>query len=154
MVSRFTLSDSKSTQISNTLLSILAGLNNAVIWMVSTCPLISKSSNPSINPLGIVPITIGITVTFMFQFFFSSLARSTYLFLFQFYSVVCPDSKVHNSVGSKFPFFIFCSLLLDLVVWPGLDDLIVSQNLRKLCASHSPGLIIGCTYTICLYGQI
>ena len=31
---------------SRTVLSILADVNNAVVWMVSTCPLISKSSNP------------------------------------------------------------------------------------------------------------
>ena len=37
------LSDSKSTQVSRTLLSILA---NAVLWMVSIHPLISNSSSP------------------------------------------------------------------------------------------------------------
>ena len=45
------LSDSKSPQISRTLLSILVDLNNAVVWMVSTRPLISKSFSPCINPL-------------------------------------------------------------------------------------------------------
>ena len=37
------LSDSKSPQLSRTLLSILADLNNAVVWTVSTRPVISKS---------------------------------------------------------------------------------------------------------------
>ena len=73
------LSDSKSPQVFRTLLSILADLNNAVIWMVSPCPLISKSSFPSTNPMVTVPnapITIGITVIFMLHSFFSSsLAR-------------------------------------------------------------------------------
>ena len=55
MVSHMTLSDSKSTQVSRTLLSILANLNYAVVWMVSGCPLISNDSSPFINPLGIVP---------------------------------------------------------------------------------------------------
>ena len=53
--------------------SILADLNNAVVWMVSACPIIFKSSSPFSNPLGIVPstpITISITVTFMFHVFF------------------------------------------------------------------------------------
>ena len=46
-----------------TVLSILADLNNAVIWIVSTRPLIFKSSSPLNNPsLTILrtPITIGI----------------------------------------------------------------------------------------------
>ena len=38
-------SHSKSPQISRTLLSILVGLNNVVVWMVSTRPFISKSSS-------------------------------------------------------------------------------------------------------------
>ena len=53
--------------------------------MVSTCPLLFKSSNPFTNPLGIVPsapTTIVITVTFMLHSFFSSLARSSYSSLF------------------------------------------------------------------------
>ena len=56
--------------------------------MVSTYPLISKFSSPFINPLGIVPITIGITVTFMFHSFFSSLARSIYLSLFLLFLIL------------------------------------------------------------------
>ena len=70
IVSHTSLSDSKSPQISRTLLSILADLNNAVVWMVSTRPLISKFSSPCSNPLVTVrraPIPIGLTVTFMFQ---------------------------------------------------------------------------------------
>ena len=105
MVSHWILSDSKSPQVSRTILSILADLNNAVVWMVSTRPLISKSSNSYTSLLVTVPrapITLGITVTFMFHNFFNSLARSRYLFFFSlsFYSVVSWDSKVHNSAGS------------------------------------------------------
>ena len=50
--------------------------------MFSTCPLISKSSDSFINPLGIVPsapVIIGITVTSMFHSYFISLARFKYL---------------------------------------------------------------------------
>ena len=53
--------------------------------MVSTRPPTSKSSSRFNNPLVTVPkapITIGITVTFMFHSFFNSLARSRYLSLF------------------------------------------------------------------------
>ena len=55
-------------QVSRTFVGILADLNNAVVWMVSTRRLISKSSSPCTNPFVNVPgapITIGITVTFI-----------------------------------------------------------------------------------------
>ena len=69
MVFHWSLNDSKSLQFSRTLLSILAVLNNAVVWMVSTLPPTSKSSSPFSNPLITVtkaPITI---VTCMFHSF-------------------------------------------------------------------------------------
>ena len=75
----------KSPQVSRTLLCILADLNNALVSMVSTRPLISKSSSLLTNLLLIVlsaPITNGITVTFMFLNFFSSLALLLLLSLF------------------------------------------------------------------------
>ena len=72
MVSHWDVRDCKCTQVTRILLSILADLNNAVVSMVSTCSLISKSPSPFTNLLGIVPnalITIGITVTFMLHSF-------------------------------------------------------------------------------------
>ena len=68
----WSLGDSKSLQVSRPLLSILADLSNAVVWMVSTRPLIFKSSSPCTNPLITVlseSFRIGITVTFMFHSF-------------------------------------------------------------------------------------
>ena len=85
MLFNWSLSDSKFPHVSRTLLSILAVLNNAVVWMVSTRPPTSKSSSPFNNHLVIVPkasITIGIIVTFMSHSFFNSLARSRYLTFF------------------------------------------------------------------------
>ena len=85
MVFHWSMSDSKSPQVSRTLLSILSIFNNAVVWMVSTHPPASKSSNPFNNPLVTVPkvpITVGIIVTYMFHSFFNSLARSRYLSFF------------------------------------------------------------------------
>ena len=64
---------------------ILAVLNNAVVWMVSTRPPTSKSSSPFSNPLVTVPkapITIAIIVTCMFQSFYNSFERSRYLSFF------------------------------------------------------------------------
>ena len=85
MVFHWSLSDSKSPQVSRILLSILAVLNNVVFWMVSTRPPTSKSSSPFSNSLVTVPkapITIGIIVTCMIHSFFNSLARSRYLSFF------------------------------------------------------------------------
>ena len=85
MVFHWILSDSKSPHVSTSLISILADLNNAVVWMASTRSLFSKSSSPFINPSVTVPrapITIGIIVTFMRHSFFNSLARTRHLFLF------------------------------------------------------------------------
>ena len=68
MVFHWSVSDSKSPQVSRTRLSILAVLNNTVVWMVSTRPPNSMSSSPVDNPLVTVPktpITIGTIVTFM-----------------------------------------------------------------------------------------
>ena len=88
----------------------LWSLNNskrpAVVWMVSISPIIYKSSSPFIIPFVSVlsvPITIGITVNFMFRRFCSSPASSKYLFLFaffQFYPVISRIGKVHYSTGS------------------------------------------------------
>ena len=85
MVFNWRLSDSKSPQISRTLLCILAVFNNAVVWMVSTRPPTSKSPRPFNNPLVTVPnapITIGIIVSFMFHSFFNSIARLIIILLF------------------------------------------------------------------------
>ena len=78
MVFHWSLSDSKSPQVSRTRLRILAVLSNAVVWIVSTRPPTSKSSRPFNNPFVIVPnapITIGTIVAFMFHSFFNSLGQ-------------------------------------------------------------------------------
>ena len=46
MFIHWSLSDSKSPQVSRTLLSILTDLNNVVVWTASTRPVISKSFSP------------------------------------------------------------------------------------------------------------
>ena len=85
MVFHWSLSDSKSPQVSRTRLRILAVLSDAVVWIVSTRPPTSKSSRLFNNPLVFVPnapITKGTIVTFMFHSFFNSLATSRYLSFF------------------------------------------------------------------------
>ena len=88
MVFHWSLSDRKSPQLSRTLLSILAVLNTAVVWMVSNRPPTFKSSSPFNNPsltLSKAPIRIGTIDTFMFHSFFNSLARSRYLYYYYYY---------------------------------------------------------------------
>ena len=112
-VFHWSLSDSKSPQVSRTLLSILAVFNNAVVWMVSTRPPTSKSSRPFNNPLVTVPkapITIGIIVTFMFHSLFNSLARSRYLSLFSHsFSFILWSAGTAKSTILQI-FFFFCWL--------------------------------------------
>ena len=114
MVFHWSLSDNKSPQVSRTLLSILADFNTAVVWMVSTRPIISKSS--SSNPLATVPsvpITIGITFTFMFHSFYYSLTRSWHLsffspfFSFTLRSLRKAKSTIRQVLFFSFSFFFF-----------------------------------------------
>ena len=112
MVIHWRLSDSKSPQISRTLLSILAVFNNSVVWMVSTCPPTSKSPRPFYNPLVTVPkapITIGIIVNFMFHSFFNSLVRSRYLSLFShsFSFILWFAGTAKSKILQIFFFFFF-----------------------------------------------
>ena len=104
MVFHWSLSDSKSPRISRNLLSILANLNNDVVWMVSTGLLTSSKSSSSFNNLFVTvrkaPITIGIIATFLFHSFFQFLSKIEILILlftfFQFYSLVSQYSLCHH----------------------------------------------------------
>ena len=95
IVFHWRLSDSKSPQVSRTLLSILAVFNNAVVWMVSTRRL--TSFNNSLVTVPKAPITIGMIVTFMFLIFFQFSCKVEVLIslftFYQFCSVVSRDSK-------------------------------------------------------------
>ena len=135
----------KFLQFSRTLLSILANLNNAVIWIVSIRPLISNSSISCTNLLGTeprAPITIGITVTFMFHSFFSVLWQGRGIYLSFCFPSVLPQSPQCGR------FSFSCWISLGLVVWPRLDDPFISQNPIEVYVSHFPGRILGCAYTI------
>ena len=100
------LSDGKSPQVPRTLLSILVDLNIAVVWMLSVRPPIFNSSSP-------LPITTGITVTFLFHRFFSTLARSKYLSLFSFSFIF-----IRYSAGTrKTTIWQVLFFLNDLMVW-------------------------------------
>ena len=135
------------SQVSRTLLSILVDLNNAVVWMVSTCPLVSKSFGLFTDPLEIVLYTIGITVTFMFHrcfysfSFFCSLARSIYLplFLISFNFTLWSARTAKSTIRQV---LFICELSLGLVICQRFGDSFVSENPWELCAFHSPGMDI------------
>ena len=136
MDSHWISSDSKSPQASRTLFIILTDLNNAAVWMVSTHPVISKSSRACTNPLVTVPrvhITIGVIVSFLFQGFFSSKAQ-LFLVLFTFFNSDCGQPGQQNPQFCKFSFFSFFSFLL---IFMSSDYL--AEIKRSVCISKSQG---------------
>ena len=157
MVFNWSLNDSKSPQVSRTLLSILANLNYAVVKMVSICAFISKSSS-FFGIVLIASITIDITVTFMsrssFGFSYKIKVRISHFGFFNFtlWYAGMTTSAIRRDLF--FNFFFLLWLPLRLVVWAILGDLFVSQNPREVSATHSPRWILGCAYIICSHGQI
>ena len=142
MVFHWRLSDSKSPQVSWTLLSILAVFDYADVWMVSTRSPTSKSSRPFNNPLVTepkAPIKIGIIVTFMFHSFFNSLARSRYLSLFSHsFSFILWSTRTAKSTILKIFFFF----LLLIIIRSGLRaeirwSVCISKSHRSLWVSFS-----------------
>ena len=117
----WSLSYTKSLEVCRTLLSVLADLYNAILCMVFSRPLISKSSNPCTKNVVTVrstPITIGLTVAFMFHSDFSmSLAMSRYISLFSlscnfaFCSVGTTKSSIRQVLFSCF-FFVVVDLFV------------------------------------------
>ena len=123
MVFPWRLSDSKSLQVSRTLLSILAIFNNAVVRMVSTRPSTSKSSRLFNNPLVTVPkapSTIGIIVTFMFHSFFQFSSKVKVLIsLFTFFGQPGQESRQFRD----FLFFFVVVVVVDYYkVWSSGRD--------------------------------
>ena len=144
MVFHRCLSDSKSPQISRTLLSILADLKK-FRWS----PLVLLFPSPPV-PLSIlwwlylscqlqlVSPSLSSSVVF-----FSSLARSRYLSLFPLsFSSTLRSVGMAKSTIWQVPFF--CWQSLGLVVWPRLNDSFVFQNPKEFCVSH----FLVCEYTI------
>ena len=140
MVFHWSLSDSKSPQISRTRLRILAVLSNAVAWIVSTRPPNFKSSRPFNNPFVIVlnaPFTIGTIVTFMFHSFFQFSSKVEVIILFftflQIYSVVRGTSKSTILQVLFFLLIIMRSGLLAGIRW----SVCMLKSHRSLCESFS-----------------
>ena len=101
----------ESPQFSKIFLSTLADLNNVVVWIVSSRPLISKSFSPFTNPWFYREHEL--------QMISPPLLCSTIFFQF----------------SSKVQVLIFLTYL-------------IFRNSRGVCASHFPGQITVCAYTI------
>ena len=131
------MSDCHFPHVAWIILSILAYINNPVVWMVSTRPLISKSPIPCTNPwlnVRSAAIKIRITVTYMFHSF-SVLKEvfGTYL-SFCFHSVsscVHPERHRHYSAGSLLFWIITRSGHQIEIRWSGC----ISKSQFILCFS-------------------
>ena len=114
MVFHWSLSDSKSPQVSRTLLSILAVLNSAVVWMVSTRQPTPKLSSPLSNPYFTVsnaPITICMIVTCMFHSFFF-FPRLRYLSFFSHsFSFILWSAETEKTTILQVPFFLLIIIM-------------------------------------------
>ena len=83
VIFHWSLSDSNSHQVSRTLLSILAYLRNAVVWMFSILPLASNSSTLYSKPFGTVTKAPFVSPSpQVLQLFKNFLIRSKYLYIF------------------------------------------------------------------------
>ena len=164
MIFHWSLRDNKSPQVSRTLLSIQANLSNALVWIVSTRSLISKSSSPFTKPLVTVPrapITIGITVTFMFHRHLSFLSA-----FFKLYSLVGRDTKVRSSgqvlvihiyhkIPEKFVYHIlqyrFWVVRILFFVWSNLNFLHNSPVDHLLHTVVSSLILFLCEFAVLAY---
>ena len=101
----------KAAEVKTKSPSILAELNNPLVWMVPTCRLIFNPSCPFSN-LEIVPstpITNGITVTFMFPSLFG--------FFFFCLFFVCFFFVLWKCISTSLSFCFLSVLLCSLPVW-------------------------------------
>ena len=131
----------------NNILSILAVLNNAVFWMVTTSLPTSKFSCPFSNPsvtVPKVPITIGIIVTCMFHSFFNSLTRSRYLSFFSYSFSGQPGQQSRQYCTFSFLLFFIRSGLLE-IRW----SVFMSKSNRSLCV-----LISRTCAGLCIYHSL
>ena len=158
MVFHGSLSDSKSPQVSRTLLSILAVLNNVVVWMVSTRPTTSKSSNPFSNPLVTAPnapITISIIVTCMFHSFsIPKQGRGTYPSFHILSFLFCGRPGQQSRLFCKFSFFflliIIKSGLLAGIRW----SVCMLKSYRSLCVTFSRTGARLCIYHLLVWSNL
>ena len=157
MAFHWSLSDSKSPQISRTLLSILAVLNNAVVWVVYTRLPTSTTSRPFNNPLFIVPkapITIGAIGTFMFYSFFNSLTRSRHLSFFSnSLRFILWSARTEKSIILQIVFFLLIIIMSGLLA--GIRWSVCKlKSHRSLCVSFSRPGAGWCIYHLLVWSNL
>ena len=152
-VFHWNLCDSKFPQVFGTILSILANFNCTVVWIVSVLPLRFSSPTLFSRPLGTVPTaptTIGITITFMFHSFSSSLARSRYLSIFSpSFTFTLLSAGITKSTRWQGPFFFLVNTRSRLLAWIEWSVCTPKSQGISCIFKNSSSL-----YTICQYGQI
>ena len=115
------------------------------------------SSRPLNNPFVIVPkapISTGTIFTFMFHTFCNSLARSRYLSFFPHsFRLILWSTGTAKSTILQILFLLLIITRSDLLAgirW----SVCMSHSPIGIYASHFLGQVLGCAYTICLYGRI
>ena len=137
------------------LLSILAGLNSAVVGIFSTCSLFPNLQVPvpfiwwPYRACQLQVVSISPTCSIVF-FQFSCKVRI--IISFRFHSVLSSDQpERQNLLLSRFSFLLIISrsCRLSEIKW----SIWILKSQRILCVSFL-GWIPGCAYTICSYGHI
>ena len=134
MVFHWSLSDSKFSQISRALLSILTDLKNSVICMVSIFSLISNSSSlfsRSIwRPFQAIPHNwhyCHLRVPHFFSLFFNTLTMFKYLSVFaSFYFTFCAQPEQQNPLDYK----LFSFLVTKCWVWSSVQDQVIRLDCK------------------------
>ena len=146
-VFHWSLSDSKSPEVSKTLLSTLANLGNAVVWMVLILFLISNSfslSSKTFRALSSAPITIHITDSLIFHSFLVLCQGPSTCLSFCFLFLFSDQSEVWNPVDCKF--FLFLLITISSSFLEGIR--FVSILPRGSYTSDSQRCTLVCPYII------
>ena len=123
VVFHWSLSYSKSSQDSRTLLNILADLNSAVIWMVSILPLISNSLSQ------LVSLSPSCSTTFQLSGKIQVFVQ--HFTFFHFHSMIRRSGKIHEMTSSLL--VNTWSGLLTTILW----SVCIAKSQRILCVSFS-----------------
>ena len=151
MIFHRSLTDTKSPQISRTHLSIQDDISIAVVWMVLTFPLISKSCSNFINILGIVPSAPFFNSLFIFLFDFnfilwsSETAKSTFRQILIFFFV---DSHLVGSSGRELVIYFYL-IIPENLVRPIIQDGFRVEHIYLLfhnyfTVDHLPHPVVSC----------